>query len=60
MESKHPSCQVQQNAVNPMGQRHTMAGTTGVWNPPNAGMHTTKNMAVTPNSDLGVKSVEKK
>lgn len=59
MTEQSPSTTLQQNAVNPDGQRHTMAGTTGVWNPPNAEMHTTKNMSIDPCSNLGAKKLDK-
>jgi hypothetical protein len=52
-------CKVQQNAINPNGQRSTMAGTTGVFNPPNSEMHTTKNIQIDPTSNLGAKRLDK-
>jgi len=50
---------VQHNATNPNGQRGTMAGTTGVFNPPNSEMHTTKNIQIDPTSNLGAKRLDK-
>ena len=44
MKDKSPSTTVNSNAQNPKGQSHTMKGTTGVFNPPNQSMHSSKNI----------------
>lgn len=59
MDKQSPSTTVNENAKNPMGQRSTMAGTTGVFNPPNAEMHTTKNIQIDPVSNIGHKRFDK-
>jgi len=50
-----PSTTVGDNAKNPHGQKHTMAGTTGVFNPPHAELNDTKNIKIDPTSHLGCK-----
>lgn len=59
MDKNSPSTVVQQNATNPMGQRHTMAGTTGNFTPPNSELNNTKNIQIDPTSSLGAKRFEK-
>lgn len=58
--SDTPSTVVNDLAKNPMGASKSMAGSTGCFNPPNADMHTTKNIYIDPTSSMGCKSVEKK
>lgn len=57
--SDSPSTVVNKLAQNPMGASSSMAGTTGAFNPPNADMHTTKNIYIDPTSCcMGAKKVE--
>jgi len=58
--SDRPSTQITEIAKNPNGQCSTMSGTAAKWEPPNAGMHSTKNESIDPCSSLGHKSFEKK
>jgi hypothetical protein len=50
-----PDCKVNEMAKNPNGQRHSMQGigTVGAFTPPNADMHTTKNIKIDPASTFG-------
>ena len=50
-----PSTTVNKNAQNPMGQSHTMKGATGVFNPPNQSMHSSKNIHVPVSGDRAKK-----
>lgn len=60
MESNSPSTAVNKSAQDPNGQRKTMSGApVGKCDPPNAGMHTTKNIAISPTSDLGHRRFDK-
>lgn len=43
-DSKSPSTTVNKNAQDPKGQANTMKGTSGVFNPPNQAMHSSKNL----------------
>ena len=52
-------CKVQQNAINPNGQRSTMAGTTGTFSPPHSELNATKNIQIDPTSNLGAKRFDK-
>jgi hypothetical protein len=45
---------IQPNAVNPEGQCSTMAGTTGVFTPKGAEMHSTVRTQVDPCSSMGM------
>lgn len=58
--SDSPSTVVNKLAQNPMGASSSMSGTTGAFTPPNAEMHTTKNIRVDPCSSMGAKKVESK
>ena len=58
--SDSPSTVVNKLAQNPMGAASSMSGTTGASTPPNADMHTTKNIHVDPCSSMGCKSADKK
>lgn len=58
--SDSPSTVVNKLAQNPMGAASSMSGTTGAFTPPNADMHTTKNIRVDPCSSMGCKSADKK
>jgi len=58
--SERPSTQINETAKSKDGQCSTMSGTTAKWEPPNSGMHSTKNESIDPCSSMGHKSVEKK
>lgn len=59
-DKQTPSTTVNKSAQDPNGQRSTMSGApVGAFNPPNAGMHTTKNIAISPTSDLGHRRFDK-
>lgn len=64
MDSKNSgsshACTVNESAKNPNGQRGTMSGAVvGAFNPPNAEMHVTKNITISPTSDLGHRRFDK-
>lgn len=50
-----PDTSTGDSAKNPEGQRDTMKGTTGVFNPPHQDLHSSKNIQIDPTSNLGCK-----
>jgi hypothetical protein len=56
--SDSPSTATGDSAKNPEGQKASMAGSTGCFNPPNQDMHSSKNMQIDPTGSLGCKGTQ--
>ena len=59
-EDSKPSTEVNKSAQNPNGQRHSMKDApVRAVDPPNQDMHSSKNLAVSPTSNIGSSRLDK-